>query len=81
MVDGVVFAAGDALGAVAGVAQLQALGLPVLAVSGVLTASPLAVQEVRSVLDVPVWRRDELSDPVVAAALVQGTPFPLALSA
>ncbi|MGC5629294.1 DUF1611 domain-containing protein [Georgenia sp. Z1344] len=44
-VDGVVFAARDALGAVAGVDWLADAGLPLLAVSGVLTASPLAMRE------------------------------------
>jgi hypothetical protein len=39
-VTGVVFAAGDALGAVAGVARLRSLGLPVVAAGGCLTRSP-----------------------------------------
>lgn len=52
--DGIVFAAGDAAGAVHGVACLRELGLPVLAVSGLLTASPLAMREARAALDVPV---------------------------
>lgn len=54
VVDTVVFAASDALGAVAGVRELQEAGLEVAAVSGVLTSSPLATAEARQVLDVPV---------------------------
>ena len=46
--------ASDALGAVAGVRELQEAGLEVAAVSGVLTSSPLATAEARQVLDVPV---------------------------
>lgn len=45
LVDGIVFAAGDALGALAGVEWLRRRHLPVLAVSGLLTASPLASRE------------------------------------
>lgn len=54
-VDGVVFAARDALGAVAGVRWLAEAGLPLLAVSGVLTASPLAMRELERLdADLPV---------------------------
>lgn len=53
-VDGVLFAAGEALGAVAGVSRLRALGLEVLAATGVLTASPLATREAAAALDVGV---------------------------
>lgn len=44
-VDGIIFAAGDALGALAGVEWLRRRHLPVQAVSGLLTASPLAIRE------------------------------------
>lgn len=43
--DGVVLAVADSLGAVAGVGILHDLGVPVKAVSGLLTASPLASRE------------------------------------
>lgn len=62
LVDTVVFAAGDAMGAVGGVDALRRLGLPVAAVSGLLTASPLATEEARAALDVPVFTLDELFD-------------------
>jgi len=52
--DGLLFAAGDALGALAGVQHLESLGHTVLAAGGAMTASPLAVREAMQVLDVPV---------------------------
>ncbi|MEM9712673.1 MAG: DUF1611 domain-containing protein, partial [Actinomycetota bacterium] len=58
--DGVVFAAGDAAGAQNGVDRVRCLGLDVLAVSGLLTASPLAVRETRAGVDVPVLTLAEL---------------------
>ncbi len=48
--DGVVFAASDALGAVNGVEMLSRWGLQPLAVTGVLTSSPLASAETSAVL-------------------------------
>ena len=45
LIGGVLFAAGDAMGASAGAASLQAQGHNVLALSGLLTRSPLAVRE------------------------------------
>lgn len=59
-VDAVVFAAGDAMGAIAGVAALRALDLPVVAVSGVLTCSPLAMGEAAATIDLPVLNLDDL---------------------
>ena len=45
LLDGVLFAAGDALGAQAGTERLRTLGYDVRAVTGRFTASPLAVRE------------------------------------
>ena len=73
VVDRVVFAAGDALGAVGGVRELQAAGLDVAAVSGVLTSSPLAAAEARDVLasaDVPVVDTFGLTEARVSATLL-----------
>lgn len=69
-VDTVLFAAGDALGATAGVARLEEAGLPVCAVSGVLTAAPLAARELRRVLHLPVLDLDDLHDPETVTALL-----------
>lgn len=70
MVDAVIFAAPDSMGAVAGVSHLQTLGHDVLAVTGLLTRSPLTVREAEAVTGLPVLTREELTDPVRAASLL-----------
>lgn len=69
-VDGIAFAAQDALGAVGGVGALSALDRTPLLVSGVLTASPLATAETRRALEVPVLPTLDLADPAVACEAV-----------
>ncbi len=70
-IDQVVFAATDALGARAGVQELQAAGLRVAVASGVMTASPLATIEARQVMGhVPVIQTFDLTHPEEAAALL-----------
>lgn len=70
MVDAVVFAAGEALGAVAGLQRLSSLGLPVVAVSGLMTASPLATEEARAHLHVPVLDAEQLASSTCAPLLL-----------
>jgi hypothetical protein len=71
LIDQVVFAASDALGARAGVQELQSVGLRVAVASGVMTASPLATAEACMVLgDVPVIPTYDLTHPDEAAALL-----------
>lgn len=70
LVDGVIFAAGDAGGAYAGVQALRELGLNVLGVSGKLTRSPLAVREAEEITGVRVYSRDELMDPEMALRIL-----------
>ncbi|WP_067965789.1 malic enzyme protein [Nocardiopsis trehalosi] len=70
MVDAWVFAAGDAAGALYGRERMRAAGLPVAAVGGRITASPLAAREAADRLDVPLYGSAELADPAVAASLV-----------
>jgi len=53
-VDAILFAAGDSMGAVAGARWLQEHSLPVVAITGSLTRSPLAVREVRATNELPV---------------------------
>ena len=77
MIDAVVFAAPDSMGAVAGVTHLQKLGHNVLAVTGLLTRSPLAIREAEAVTGLPVLTREELTDPLRAASLL-GIPDILA---
>jgi hypothetical protein len=71
-VDKVVFAAGEALGATAGQLLLAGLGLAPVAISGMLTASPLAKREAAAGLDVPVLDKAELASARVAELLLPG---------
>ncbi|TDC48365.1 DUF1611 domain-containing protein [Jiangella ureilytica] len=67
---GVLFAAGDALGALSGVNLLRSWHLRVTAVTGMVTASPLAAREAAGLVDVPVVATKDLMEPTIAAALV-----------
>jgi molybdopterin-guanine dinucleotide biosynthesis protein len=71
----VVFAAADAMGAVAGVQRLRGLGWKVSAFTGLVTASPLAASEAEAALRsagsaVPCFSRDELRNPLGASRLL-----------
>lgn len=69
-VDAIIFAAADAMGAVAGVQHLTALGHEVLAVSGRLTRAPLAAREAEQATGLPVLGRDALESAEVLERLV-----------
>lgn len=69
VVDGVILAAGDALAAAAGVSWLRDRRLSILAVSGTLTASPLAIRGTEGATGLPVMDLDHLADPEVTASL------------
>jgi hypothetical protein len=71
LVDGALFAAADAMAAQAGVEQLRGLGLPVLAVGGRLTSSPLERREAALATELPVLAPRELAAPVTAQKLVE----------
>lgn len=71
-VDGIVFAAGDSVSAVAGVRLLRDEGLPVVALSGALTASPLAMAEAMTNVDIPLYQAAALSDPSIAGQVFAG---------
>ncbi len=60
-IDGVIFAAGDALGARAGISWLQARQVPVFAITGILTSSPLAQREAAEVCGLPVYHTRSLA--------------------
>ncbi|MGQ3382463.1 DUF1611 domain-containing protein [Glutamicibacter sp. TV12E] len=70
-VDRVLFSAQDALGAQAGERILLEAGLDLAAVSGVVTASPLAAQEAQSRLSTPVIGTFELCQAEVATSLLR----------
>lgn len=72
LVDEVVFAAGDALGGVAGCDWLARQGIPAAALSGIVTTSPLAIREIQANCAVPVATLGDLSDPHFATRLCFG---------
>jgi hypothetical protein len=59
--DQVVLAVGDALGAMAGIEELTKLGVTVRAISGLVTASPLASREAAMATGLPVLTPGELA--------------------
>lgn len=70
VVDGVLFAAPDAMSLFAGVTLLRRLELPVIALSGVVSMSPLAMREATAALAMPVMTLAELENPEVVAPLL-----------
>lgn len=69
--DGVVFCAGDALGACAGREWLKQRGHRVLCISGLLTSAPLLIRETSSLApNVPVLDLAALSDPRTVSRLI-----------
>ncbi|MDR2213234.1 MAG: hypothetical protein LBE21_06385, partial [Pseudomonadales bacterium] len=74
IVDGVFFAAGEALGAAFGVSQLREIGLPVLGISGKLTTSELLIREATAACKVPIYRKEELSDPAQILNIIAVAP-------
>lgn len=73
-VDAVLFAAGDAMGAAAGVDWLRRRDLPVAGVTGCLTRSPLACREAAQATGLTVYDLDRLADPQSALDLTHATP-------
>lgn len=71
--DGVVLAAADALGAVASVEILRELSVPVRAVSGLVTASPLASREVAAATGLDVLSPTELAHDAAVDLLASTT--------
>jgi molybdopterin-guanine dinucleotide biosynthesis protein len=60
IVSGVVFAAYDSLGARAGYQELRELGYSVLAISGQVTRSPLAIREAAAASNCPIYSPFEI---------------------
>jgi hypothetical protein len=78
LVDGVLFAATDALSAAAAVEYLRDLHLPVVAISGMVSASPLAAREAERMTGLPVLDVAALRDPDRLATLRSPHPAPVA---
>lgn len=68
-VDSVIFAAGDAMGAASGAQWLTQKKLPLIAISGRLTASPLSIQETIRATGLSVVDKETLSSPAIANLL------------
>jgi hypothetical protein len=79
VIDGIVFAAPDAMGATAGVTHLQQLGYDVLGVSGLLTRSPLSSREAERATMLPVLKPEQLRDVRISAPLLR-VPYVPAVS-
>ena len=69
-IDGVVFAAPDALSSAGGVHWLRSHGLPLIAVSGKVTTSPVALSEAVAQTSAVHVDRSDLCDPAVVTPLV-----------
>jgi len=74
-IDGIIFAANDALGAQAGVTWLMARQLPVFAITGVLTSSPLASREAEDICGLPVYHTAALARPSVSGYIYNCLAF------
>ncbi len=68
--DGILFAAPDALSALGGVHVLEKLGLSPFAISGMVSCSPLARAEAEEVTALPVLSREDLWNPAMIQAHV-----------
>ncbi len=62
VVDEVVFSGGDSLSAVQGVEKLHQWGIDPIALSGLFTASPLLIKEVKENCEIPVFNIQQLSE-------------------
>jgi len=69
-VGGVIFASCDAMGAVAGAAWLKSRNLPLVALSGVLTASPLQREEASKATGLPIFSRQDLAQEKAAQGIL-----------
>ena len=72
-IEGIVFCAQDALGAKSGVDWLRRRGHEVIAVSGLLTAAPLAIREAGELIEQRIIGLDGLSDRFISRSLLNGT--------
>ncbi len=76
LVDGIVFASNSAMGAKGGADWLRARHCPLLAISGVLTTSPLAAREAAKATGLPVLSRHDLSHGTWWTEFAAGPPGP-----
>ena len=80
-VGGWIYACGDAMAAVGGLSILARQGITPTAVTGLVSASPLAAREMEAETGIAPLKRAELMDPVVANALLLAVTPAQALAA
>lgn len=68
-IDGVLFAASDAMGGAAGVEWLRQRQVPVIGISGLMTLSPLAIREIHTETGLPVLTLAQLENAEIARAM------------
>ena len=70
LTDSIVYAAGDPMAAAAGVDRLRAWGYEPALVSGILTASPIAMREAQAIINVPIVTSSFLTDDADMSSIV-----------
>lgn len=68
--DGFMYASGDAVSAVGGVKHLRNIGYEPVAVSGMVSLSPLAVKEAEAITGVSILKKQELECPDLAKSII-----------
>ncbi|MBB3764051.1 AAA family ATPase [Sphingomicrobium lutaoense] len=74
LIDEIFFAAGDAMGGGLGIGRAEMFGYRVIGLSGKLTASELLIREAEALVPVPVYRKEQLSDPNCIGAILSLPP-------
>lgn len=74
LIDEIFFAAGDAMGGGLGIGRTEMFGYRVIGLSGKLTASELLIREAEALVPVPVYRKEQLSDPNCIGAILSLPP-------
>lgn len=68
--DGLMYACGDAVSVVGGIEHLRSLNFDPIAVSGMVSLSPLAVAEAETTANVKILKKEELENADIARGLV-----------
>ena len=71
LVDKMLFTGGDATGVLTGKFWLEQHGLPLIAMAGALTASPLATREAEQATSMPIYSMEQLANPDIAVELLE----------
>lgn len=63
LVDGVLFASSEALSAHSAIDWMQSKNIPLIGISGALTASPMVLEETKKISSIPIFTKEELDSP------------------